>query len=265
MKMQRGKEFVRQILGSGRYSFTLAEASAATGVKGQALNMLLQRLKKDRWVVPFSKGFYLALDAQHQSAGMLDPELFIDDWAGYLGAQYYVCGLTAAAAYGAAHQRPAVFQVMMNRRVRSVKRGGISVQVCFRKTIPTKAIDKRKSPAGYYRISSPELTAYDVVASTRCCPSLDLAATVFAELGEVVDTGRLAALPGLPCKTAALQRMGWMLERCGWKDKTAELHATMQDVRRPWRPLDPRLSPEGRRNERWKVVENTEVEPDLVR
>ena len=260
--MQKGIDFVRGVLGNGRFSFTLNEAAEATGLRDQALNMMLQRLKQDRWVVPFSQGFYLALDVQHQSAGMLDPEWFIDDWARFLGVEYYVCGLSAAAVHGAAHQRPTVFQVMMNRSVRSVKCGSLKLQVCFKKEIAAGAVAQRKSPAGYYRISTPQMTAYDVVAYDRCCASVDLAATVFAELGEAIDPDGLARLPEHGCSIAALQRVGWFLDRCGWKDKTERLHAALRSRRRVWRPLDSRLPCEGNKNNRWKVVENVDVHPD---
>ena len=114
MKVQNASEFVKGVLSSGRFSFTLDEAREATGLRGQALNMALQRLKRDRWVVPFSQGFYLALDVQHQAAGVLDPVWFVDDWARELGVDCYVGGLSAAAIHGAAHQQPQAFHVFMS-------------------------------------------------------------------------------------------------------------------------------------------------------
>lgn len=263
MNVQRGSGFVKSILAQGRYSFALEEASEATGLRGQALNMALQRLKRDGWVVPFSKGFYLALDVQHQASRMLDPEWFVDDWAGFLGVDYYVGGLSAAAVHGAAHQRPVAFQVFMPRNMRTVVRGGVRVEVFRKKEIPADAIERRKTAAGYFRVSNPELTAYDLLAYERCCPSLDLAATVFAELGESVEPLRLARLPGQGGMTAVLQRVGWLLDRTGWRDKTEGLHDALQSHRRPWRPLDSRLASKGQGNSRWRVIQNTDVHPDV--
>jgi len=263
MSVQSAREFVRGCLGQGRYSFTLKEASEATGLKGQALNMALQRLKRDGWVVPFSRGFYLALDVQHQAAGMLDPEWFVDDWAGFLGVDYYVGGLSAAAVHGAAHQRPVAFQVFMPRNVRPIDRGGVRVAVYCKKDIPVDSVEQRKSPAGYFRVSNPELTAYDVLAYPRCCPSLDLAATVFVELGESIDPSRLAKLVGANAATAVLQRVGCLLDRTGWEEKTGELHTALQAVRQSWRPMDSRLPAKGKKNARWQVVENADVQPEV--
>ena len=263
MNVQRARDFVKGVLSQGRYSFTLDEASEATGLRGQALNMALQRMKRDGWVLPFSQGFYLALDVQHQAAGMLDPEWFVDDWARALGVDYYVGGLSAAAVHGAAHQRPVAFQVFMPRNMRPISRGGVRVEVFCKKDMPKGSVEKRKSPAGYFRVSNPELTAYDLLAYPRCCPSLDLAATVYVELGESVEPSRLAQLAGEHAATAALQRVGWLLDRTGWQEKTEELHAALQSLRKPWRRMDSRLPREGRKNARWKVIENAEVDLEV--
>jgi predicted transcriptional regulator of viral defense system len=263
MTVQGGKEFVKGILGQGRYSFTLDEAANATGLDGQALNMALQRLKNDGWVVPFSQGFYLALDLQHQATGMLDPEWFVDDWAKFLGVGYYVGGLSAAAIHGAAHQRPLAFQVFMPRNMRAVSKGGVHVEAFYKRVIRDDSVERRKSPAGYFRVSTPELTAYDLLAYARCCPSLDLAATVFSELGESIDSLRLQQLPAEAAMTAVLQRVGWLLDRTGWSEKTEGLHEALGSLRQVWRPFDSRLPRDGNRNGRWKIIENADVQPDV--
>ena len=265
MKAKRGIDFVKDILGQGRCSFTLDEASQAIGQRGQTLNMTLQRLKHDKWVVPFSQGFYLALDVQHQPAGMLDPEWFVDEWARFLGVEYYVGGLSAAALHGAAHQHPIAFQVFLNRVVRSVNKGGLRVDVFYKRAIPSAAVERRKCPAGYFRISNPELTAYDLIAYERCCPSVDLAATVYVELGEAIDSVRLAALREQGARDAELQRVGWLLDQMGWKEKTTSLHEALSQSHLVWRALDRRLPASGERNDHWKVLVNTDVQPDIER
>ena len=118
--MRTGEHFVKNLLKRGRYTFTREEAFTELGKRGPALNLVLQRLKDAGWVVPFSRSFYLALDVQHQGVGMLDPIWFVDDWARYVQAEYYVGGLSAAALQGAAHQRPMQFQVFADRQIRAI-------------------------------------------------------------------------------------------------------------------------------------------------
>ena len=126
-----------------------------------------------------------------------------------------------------------------------------------------EAVEQRKSPAGFFRVSNPELTAYDVLAYERCCPSLDLAATIFAELGESVDASRLSRLAEQGAKAAVLQRVGWLLDRTGWREKTEGLHEALRARRQAWRAMDSRLPKAGEKSDRWKVVENADVQPDV--
>ena len=229
------------------------------------LNSTLNRLKHDGWVYPLSRGFYLALDIRHQARGILDPVLFVDDWARHHKVEYYVAGLSAAEQHGAAHQRPMQFQVFADRQLRSIKHPELHIAVLFKKDITDTMWEQRKTPAGYFRLATPEITAYDIVAYHRSCPSLDHAATVLVELGEVLSEERLTDLAERGCRLSVLQRVGWLLDYVGWQEKTGELHDALAGKRLLWRPLDTRLPVEGDRDSRWKIVLNTDIQPDIER
>ena len=79
--------------------------------------------------------------------------------------------------------------------------------------------EQHKSPAGYYRISTPEMTVYNPLRYPRACPSLDLAATILAELGERIEVERLALLTDLDTETSVLQRLRWCWILRGGKRK----------------------------------------------
>ena len=125
--------------------------------------------------------------------------------------------------------------------------------------------EQRKAPTGYFHLATSEITAYDIVAYHRSCPSLDHAATVFVELGEVLAEEKLAGLVGSGCILSVLQRVGWLLDFVGWKEKTGALHEALSKKRLLWRSLETRLAGEGDRNKRWKIVVNTDVQPDIER
>ena len=118
-------------------------------------------------------------------------------------------------------------------------------------------------PAGYLRVSTPEVTAYDLLFLPKACRSLSRVATVLVELGEVIKAQALAELCDLDCETIPLQRLGWLLDHSGWKKETVELHAALQHRKPQWRLLEPQLPKQGRRNDRWHIIENTEVESDI--
>jgi hypothetical protein len=93
------------------------------------------------------------------------------------------------------------------------------------------------------------------------CPSLDLATTILAELGERIELERLAQLTDLDTETSVLQHeLGWLLDTTGWDEKTALLAHRLQQRRRVWQPLRTAASREGERHARWHIIVNTEVE-----
>lgn len=134
-----GEAFVKDLLKRGRYSFTLREAGETLGKQGPGLNLALQRLKKAGWIAPVSRGFYVALDVQHQAAGMLDPIWFVDDWARHMRMAYYVGGLSAAERHGAAHQRPMQFQVFGDRQVRGVTQPKLHLATFYKRELDPNA------------------------------------------------------------------------------------------------------------------------------
>ncbi len=263
--MRIAEIFVKQLLQNGRYSFTLQEAGEKLGKQGPALNLALQRLKQAGWIAPVSRGFYVALDVQHQAAGMLDPAWFVDDWARHVRMNYYVGGLSAAERHGAAHQRPLQFQVFGNRQLRDVHQPGLHLATFFKRDILTTPTVKLKSPAGYFLVSTLEATACDIVAYSRCCPSLDHAATVLVELAEAMDARRLAELPEHGFALPVLQRVGWLLDHLRWSEKTDRLQAVLAKHSLKRVPLESRLPAQGPCNPRWRVIENTDIEPDIER
>lgn len=263
--MKTGEAFVKELLMRGRYSFTLLEAGEKLGRQGPALNLALQRLKKAGWIAPVSRGFYVALDVQHQAAGMLDPAWFVDDWARHMHMTYYVGGLSAAERHGAAHQRPMQFQIFGDRQVRNVRQPELQLATFYKRNLTATPTVKLKSPAGYFVVSTPEATAGDLVAYHGCCPSLDHAATVLVELAEAVNARRLADLPAKGFSLPALQRLGWLLDFVQWPGKAERLHAALSRTALNWVALESRLPCKGRRSDRWRVIENTDIQPDIER
>ncbi|HOF87437.1 MAG TPA: type IV toxin-antitoxin system AbiEi family antitoxin [Armatimonadota bacterium] len=261
MTVSRAGEFIRKLLQRGRYTFTSDEAEAALG-SPRATREALHRLERRGWLFSPSQGFFVIVDPQHQTTG-LPVEWFMDDWARHLGCAYYISTLTAALLHGAAHQVPQQTQVMLDCTVRTVRREGYHIAFFYKKAIPDAAWERRKSPAGYYRISLPEMTAYDLLRYPRACPSLDLAATVLTELGEHISAERLAHLPALGCELAVLQRLGWLLDQVGWGDRTGPLADALRRHGAVWYPIRPDLPRAGERDAKWHVLVNAAVEPDV--
>ncbi|VGO12249.1 hypothetical protein PDESU_00800 [Pontiella desulfatans] len=73
-------------------------------------------------------------------------------------------------------------------------------------------IEKRKSPSGYFELSSPELTAIDLLIYYRQCGGVAAVVPVLEELIELMDGVRLARMIGVDIHTAPVQRLGFILD-----------------------------------------------------
>lgn len=58
------------------------------------------------------KGFYVIIPTQYQLKGIVPPSYYINELMEYLGKPCYVGLLSAAALYGASHQRVKVIQII---------------------------------------------------------------------------------------------------------------------------------------------------------
>ena len=74
---------------------------------------------------------------------------------------------------------------------------------------------------------------------------------------------RVAALCGEGFETPVLQRLGWMLDHTGWGKLTAGLERGLARRQRDWVRLSTQLPVKGERNGKWRVIENTDIQPDI--
>ena len=123
--------------------------------------------------------------------------------------------------------------------------------------------DKHKVPTGVYRVSTPEITSYDLLALRKACPSIDHVATIYKELGEAISPDGLMNLMNFNCETAVLQRLGWLFDFTGWATLTNKFSKDLKMKRLDWVLLQPGLAAQGTRNEKWRIIENTDVQPDI--
>lgn len=262
MKIVRAKDYILSRLEHGYYTFSLQDAENNIGT-GEKTLKALGRLAKQGWLFSPSTGFYVIIDPQHQGSGFLPVEWFVDDWMRYLGGQYYIGMLSAAMLHGASHQKPQQVQIVRDKEARNLAKGPYSISFLFKKHIQAACYEQRQSPAGFFNVSTPEVTAYDILRYPKACPSLDLAATVLQELGEKIDPGRLSGLVDTGAEISVLQRLGWLLDNTGWAEKTDRLADRLQGRQMAWRAMRTDLPKDGPRDPRWRIIVNAEIEADL--
>jgi len=123
--------------------------------------------------------------------------------------------------------------------------------------------EKRNTPRGTIELSTPEVTAFDLVGYPLRSGGLDNVATVLGELAEklspraLVKAARLSPVPWS-------QRLGHLLEQVQ-ADKVAEpLADYVGKTAKDYVPLNPKhKTGRSERSARWRLLVNEKVEPDL--
>jgi predicted transcriptional regulator of viral defense system len=239
-------------------------------VPPEQVRVRLHRLVRTGHVFSPSRGLWVAVPPEFRSWGVVPGVQFLDAMMRHLERDYYVGWLSAAELHGAAHQRPQVLQVAVDRHLpdRDVQR--VRLRFAERSHLGEVPRERRNVPTGQVWVSTPEATALDLAADPGRGGGVSNVATVLADLAEEqrLDPGRLAAAAahfGLP----AIRRLGYLLDTVDLTALADALHP-VADARRATSP--DLLSPEGATSEatgdapvddRWRLRVNAPVEPDL--
>ncbi len=262
-------DWIERLLSLGRYAFSTDQLKMEfQNLSETAIKRSLDRLSKKNKIVSIYKGYYLIVPPQYMSKGMLPPALFIDGLMKYLKRTYYVGLLNAAAYHGAAHQQPQEYFVITSLpSMRPTIRQGVKVNYISKSHINDELIESRKVESGYLRISSPALTAIDLVQFEKRCGGLNRVTTVLSELVEVMkpEMFSIAFIKG--ATVYSIQRLGYLLDKpLNQRDLAEALFDKSQKVglqfyRVPLKASSPDKGFSS--DEKWKVVVNVEIETDL--
>ena len=257
------QEIIDEFAAQGRYCFSFTEMVKRLDSSPVAIKSALTRLKKKgELALPFQE-FYVILPPEHRARGCLPPQQFVPDLMEYLGEVYHAGLLSAAEFHGAAHHRPQVFQVVVAKARRPIECGQVRIEFIFRKNAADIPTEPRNTTAGIVKISTPEATALDLIGYVRHCAGLNNVATVIAELSENIDSKRLIEVAGYS-PVAWVQRLGYLLDLLEEQDKADTVADYLKTMRLMPTPLMPGVSIKGaKKNNRWQVFVNTDVEPDL--
>ena len=255
--------YASSLLAAGRGVFSADEAQREIGISRGAFLDAAERLQRRGQLIRPRRGFYVVVQPQYAKMGAPPPEWYIDALMHHEKQPYYVGLLAAAAAHGASHQAVMEFQVVTNKLLPDVEAGRTRITFSYRKDMATvsSGVEDRKTQSGYMQLSSPELTALDLVRYPQSSAGLDNIATVLAELSERLKPKKLASL-SVAFEKAVVQRLGHLLGRLGHL-RAAEAMFTALSARGPlsWVELDPKQAgdpdlsaPPSERDERWRVI-----------
>ena len=256
------KNLITQLASKGNYSFTSEEARAALKVSSDACKLALSRLARQGHIASPARGFYVIIPPEYRSLGCLPAEQFIPDLMKYKGQNYYAGLLTAAQYYGAAHQRPQEFQVLLARNRRPIRCGKVRARFIARKMIEEIPVRTFNTARGELRVSTPEATALDLAGYPEHVGGLDHVATILSELAEKIDPAALVSTAATAPITWT-QRLGYILDRVGRTATADHIRTYVRDNARVYTKLAPGHESTGsHRASNWKLIVNTELEAD---
>ena len=252
-------EWIDDLQRSGVYSFKREKAQKELGIQQKSLNIAFNRLHKQGRILRVRNNFYVIVPLEYRSAGTVPPEWFVDDLMKSIGLPYYVGCLSAAAVYGAAHQRTQELQVVVPSHVRMIDLDVVRIRFLQYAGMEGARTALRRTQTGDYVISTAEWTAIDLVRFQRHIGGPDAVLGVLRELSEAMDPDRLEETCGFELQNSQLQRLGWMFEKLGFHRLAEALHRVIENRTPSYVTLNPNLSiRSGPHNNKWRIVINDE-------
>jgi predicted transcriptional regulator of viral defense system len=129
----------------------------------------------------------------------------------YVGRDYYVGLLSAAAVHGAAHQQPMRFQVITSAPLRPATVGRVHIDFHVSRSVEWTPTLQVQTDTGYMRVSTAEVTAFDLVRFAGACGGVSNVATVLTELAEKLQADELRSVAATR-PTPQIQRLGFLLD-----------------------------------------------------
>ncbi|MDR1898254.1 MAG: type IV toxin-antitoxin system AbiEi family antitoxin [Prevotellaceae bacterium] len=262
------KDWVEELQKEGKISFSLTEAAEHFPMQSrEVLKNSLTRLAGKGKICSVWKGFYVIVPIEYQSKGIVPDVFYVDQLMKFLKHDYYVSLLSAAMFYGAAHQQPQETSIVTTPpSLRSTQKRGIKLNFNNKATIPEQFIEKRKTPTGYIHISSPELTATDLIQFEKEIGGLNRAATVLNDLAESLDFKKIPPHFFEYVPVPVIQRLGYLLDvELKYRLQAEELLLQVKQYGYSFRttPLKNRKPVAGcETNKKWKIIVNEQIDID---
>lgn len=267
---KRLEYWVEECQSKGKLAFSLTELKQSFKNDSEtSLKRVLDRLSEKEKVVSVFKGYYVIIPPQYSTKGILPTAMFIDGLMKFLERKYYVALLNAAALHGASHQQPQEYFVITEYPVlRATNKKGLKINYISTRQLPPESLtEKKKTETGYINVSSPMLTAIDLINYEKKVGGLNRATTIINELVESIRPKDINEELISYASVSSLQRLGYILEDILNRNDLAEKinkQCKKAGIKFYFIPL----KASGKKskevlNEKWKLMINTEIETDF--
>src|SRR3990167_537797 len=260
----KAKDYIDQLTARGEISFTTQKMHDEMDITTKAVERAIYRLRKKGEIANIAKGYYLILTPEFRKLGCLPPDYFIDDLMQYWQQNYYVGLLSAALYFGAAHQQPQIFQVVIDQYRRGLTCGFVQIEFITKKNLSDIPVTQLKTHAGFMNVSAPETTIMDLCLFLRRSGGLSHVATILDELAESVEPSALKNLLEKNTETTWMQRLGYVLDQLDHQDLSNILYEHLKNQQTNIVALVPYYPMRGaERDAKWRIAINAVMESDV--
>jgi predicted transcriptional regulator of viral defense system len=257
------EDYLLTVRSKGRFTVTQTELAQKFDISTKALHQNLFRLKSKNQIAQIRQGFYAIIPPEYSHQGMLPVYLFVDDLMKSLHKSYYLGLFSAAALHGAGHQQPMESQIIIeNPALRDIKNDKLSVRFFIRHKWNADDIIEKKTDAGYIKVSSPELTALDLVSYSPKIGGINRLLPILEDLIEVMKPSKLYKTAKQYNQVTIIQRLGFLLDCViGSAELSTPLKKLLNENTYNTVPLSiAHKSKEGEINTDWKIIINTDLQ-----
>ncbi|GGD13008.1 type IV toxin-antitoxin system AbiEi family antitoxin domain-containing protein [Hyunsoonleella pacifica] len=259
-------EYIKQLQTFEEYSFSWDELVIACNKTETALKRELSRLVAKKEIMNLRKGFYLIIPPRYSKQEQIPIQLFADKLFKYLDSNYYLGFYSAAKFHGAGHQQVQREYVMTDKSFPDIKKSSLDIHFFTTSKWPIKNILKKKSDAGIFKISSPALTAVDLIHHQTKLGGINRMLAILEELSEEMTVQDIEDLISWYPHKSTLQRLGFLLEVALQVEKT--LYTPVMKYLNTSKYYPVLLSPKSKEKpgavlNDWKVDINIKLESDL--
>jgi predicted transcriptional regulator of viral defense system len=258
-------DFLHHIRSNGRYAFTLDELFNEIPKSVKNIRKDIDRLRDKGNIINIRRGFYTIVPDEYKNMGAIPVEFYIDELMKFLSKKYYVALLSAAMLHGAAHQQPQEFFIIsQSPKPRKIKNDNFHINFSEKKNFSVYGIEDKKTDTGYLKISNRELTFMDLIYFEHAMGGYNRIMTILQELTEGINVYKMKDVLKNDFPIPTIQRAGYVAENIFFNNKLANiLEKKLTKLKLKTVPLKSSGKNNGDRDDKWKVIINTQIESDI--
>jgi predicted transcriptional regulator of viral defense system len=265
-KLLTVRDYIKQLQSYEEYGFSWEELIENSNSPTDTLRKEIDRLAKGNELIKLRQGFFLIVPPRYSNLGKIPLQLYVDKLFKYLGKPYYVGLFTASAIHGASHQKiQKEYIITTPPALIGINKNLIKIEFLSTKSWEEKSIRKEKSDAGFYNVSSPALTALDMLNYHQKLGGINRILANLEELAEEITVEDLDKLLSWYPNVSAIQRLGFVLDELQVEKEITDNIFKHLKERKYYSVLLANKKGEkaGTTGNRWRVDVNIELDNDL--